>query len=514
MKSSKIKSKISHLFKGKSHKLDKYPTFDATSRNQEPTKENEKLESGHGNKKSHKKAKANLSLIDTKKKNLGEFPVLPSPVSDNNESSKLTAEEFAKAVGIKILHKTDEEEDEECDCEYCRVACYNNNGNLNTITLTDENGVPIQQIPNISLNQYSITHASIASSSNSSLSVNMNMNSIHPFPSLNNINRCTSNSTIHSTHSIGNSKTIGTPGYPCHRSRKNSVSKVIDMSLFIPPTEEELRRVHSSSLSVNSTPETSNIPVQSYIPGGEKNIGGSLDRNRNVGYKKNYYGLTPSPIRTRGRSVSTSIASTSRNNAKIVKANDLKTSPVLMDSSISNPARIQFKQYYRCDSGTELSNGNANINPSSPNKRIFYQNSLISSSPSISSLSSSSISQNLVHVPSTSSASTQSTSQSSSSPRQRSPIPSNLSIQCVKVSPKPSNISTPLSSSARSTCSLVTPVKPHSNFKITRSVTISEGTRCSEIDIHPIQPDEIKVYTKGRFTITCEHSRRPTNNYY
>lgn len=503
MKSSKIKSKISHLFKGKSHKLDKYPTFDATNRSQEPALENEKLGSGHGNKKSHKKAKAslNISLIDTKKKSIGEFPVLPSPISDNNESAKLTAEEFAKAVGIKILHKTDEEEDEECDCEYCRAACYNNNGNLNTISLTDENGVPIQQIPNISLNQYSITHGSIASSSNSSVSANMSMNNIHPFPSLNNINRCTSNSTIHSTHSIGNSKTIGTPGYPCHRSRKNSTSKVVDMSLFIPPTEEELRRVHSSSLSINSTPETSNIPV----PGGEKNIGGSLDRNRNIGYKKNYYGVNPSPIRTRQRSISTSIVSTKGNNAKIVEANDLKTSPVLMNSNVNCSSRIQFKQYHRCDSGTELSNGNANVNPSSPNKR-FYQNSLMSSSPSISTLSSSSQSQNIVHIPSTN-------SQSSSAPRQRSPIPSNLSIQCVKVSPKPSNIVTPLSSSARSTCSLVTPVKPHSNFKITRSVTISEGTRCSEIDIQPLQPDEIKVYTKGRFTITCEHSRRPSNYY-
>jgi len=51
-------------------------------------------------------------------------------------------------------------------------------------------------------------------------------------------------------------------------------------------------------------------------------------------------------------------------------------------------------------------------------------------------------------------------------------------------------------------------IKPRSRLKVTKSVTFYEGTRFSEIDIHPMIPDEVKVYTKGRFTITQEISRR------
>jgi len=509
MKGSKLKSKISHLFKGKSNKLEKFPTYDSTTRISEPNLNINENVSVHGNKKIHKKPKTGLNIIDTKRKNLGDFPVLPSPITDANESAKLTAQEFAKAVGIKILHRTDEEEDEECDCEYCRA-------HLNTVNTMDqkyseESNTPMQQIPNVSLNQLSVNNASIASSNNSTTSNNVNTNfNIPPFPAFNmnfcndKMSKCSSSSSISSNHSIVNSKTIGTPGYSCHRNRKNSISKVVDMSMFVPPTEEEIKRVHSSSLSINSTPESSSI--QTYVSN-DKIMGGSLDRNRNVGYKKNYYGINP--IATRERSISTSIASTSRNNAKMMMNNDYRTSPIFKESSIGHSSRIQFKSYNRCDSGTELSNANTTINPSSPNKRP-YPNSLASSSSSTtlsSSLSLTHISQppNLAQIPSSQSSSSQSSIQ-------KCQIPSSLSLQSVKYSPKPSNVSTPIASakSSVSSCSLITPVKPHSNFKITRSVTISEGTRCAEIDIQPIQPDEIKVYTKGRFTITCEHSRRPS----
>jgi len=542
MKSS-LKTKISHLFKGKSNKLEKYPTYDTSTRvlENQSTPKNigiEKLgkEKVHRNKKNYKKPKTNLNLIDTKAKVYSEFPVLPSPINDPNESAKLTAQEFAKAVGIKILHRTDEEEDEECDCEYCRSAHYNCS-NLNTVStidpcLMDEASTPTQQIPNVSLNQNSITNVSISSATNSNAStINDNQNiNIPPFPAFNmnfsndKLNKCCSNSSVstNSNHSIINSKTIGTPGYHCHRnSRKNSISKVIDMSLFIPPTEEEIRsRVNSSSLSINSTPESNTIqPCAST----EKLMGGSLDRHKNIGYKKNYYGFSVSPsMYTRERSISTSAASSSRNNIRMMNC-DYRTSPILIESSIGHSSRIQFKQqpFHRCDSGTELSNGNANIsintsvngnaNPSSPNKRP-YPSSLASSSSSTtlsSALSLTHISQpNLNQIPSSQSC-------SSRSSISKGPISHNNSIQSVKYSPKPSNASTPVGAmSPSSSYSSITPIKPHSSFKITRSVTITEGTRRAEIDLQPIQQDEVKVYTKGRFTITCEHSRRPSVNSF
>jgi len=453
-----------------------------------------------------KKPKMGINLIDTKKKNL-EFPVLPSPITDTNESAKLTAQEFAKAVGIKILHKTDEEEDEECDCEYCRAA------NLNTVNTikqnyNEENGCTMQQIPNVTLNQYSHNSGSTSSLNNSNTLNNENSSNynIPPFPAFNmnfcndKLSKCSSNSSLNSNHSIVNSRTIGTPGYNCHRSRKNSISKVVDMSLFVPPTEEEIRRVHSSSLSINSTPESSSIQIYA---SNDKIMGGSLDRNRNHGYNNfNNY----KPIATRERSISTSIASTSRNNAKIIKANDIKISPNLRESNIGQSSRIQFKSCNRCDSGTELSNVHITGNPSSPIKRP-YPNSLASSSSS-TTLSSA---LSLTHITQSPSLGHISSSQSGSSQAsiQKNQITKNLSLQSVKYSPKSSNISSPYSS-AKSSSSVATPIKPHSSFKITRSVTISEGTRCAEIDLQPIQPDEIKVYTKGRFTITCEHSRRPS----
>jgi len=544
MKSS-LKTKISHLFKGKSNKLEKFPTYDTSSSRtleNQTTPRSIETEKVHGNKKSHKKAKTNLNLIDTKVKRYNEFPVLPSPIHDPNESAKLTAQEFAKAVGIKILHRTDEEEDEECDCEYCRSAHYNS-ANLNTIStidpsLIDEASTPTQQIPNVSLNQLSVTNASISSATNSNAStINDSQNiNIPPFPAFNmsfsndRLNKCSSNASIstNSNHSIINSKTIGTPGYHCQRNnRKNSISKVIDMSLFIPPTEEEIKgRVHSSSLSINSTPETNTIqPCAST----EKFMGGSLDRNRNVGYKKNYYGIgVASSMSTRERSISTSAAANSNRNNMRMMNSEYRTSPILKESSIGHSSRIQFKQqqpFHRCDSGTELSNGNAstsintnvsgngnaNGNPSSPNKRP-YPSSLASSSSSTtlsSALSLTHITQsNLNQIPSSQSC-------SSRSSISKGPISHNNSIQSVKYSPKPSNASTPAGAmSPASSYSSITPIKPHSSFKITRSVTISEGTRRAEIDLQPIQQDEIKVYTKGRFTITCEHSRRPSIQSY
>ncbi|ORY61981.1 hypothetical protein LY90DRAFT_701055, partial [Neocallimastix californiae] len=582
MKSSKIKSTITHLFKGKSHKLDKYPTFDSPTILSEPIFEDKKLGKSHGNKKSHKKTKTNLNLIDTKKKNLGEFPVLPSPINDSNESAKLTAQEFAKAVGIKILHKTDEEEDEDCNCEYCR-ARYNPNPNPNlnldlNMTLNSdgrnalpdqtfppENNISFQQIPNVSSNQFSLHRGTIISSTNtattttSTTNTNTNGNgngnvntsnnnsnntiqdfNIPPFPTYNmnfnfgndKLNKCSSNSSLSSNHSIVNSRTIGTPGYNCHRNRKNSVSKVVDMSLFIPPTEEEIRLRSGSSLSLNSTPETTTSTIQTYAPN-EKFMGGSLDRYRNHHAHQNNYGF--SPIISRERSSSTCIASTSRNNhikmmsnsnsgnninSSSYMFNDYRTSPIFRDSNLGYPSLHQLnnnKSFHRCDSGTDLNaammnnattsanaNANANINPSSPNKRP-YPNSLASSSSSTTLSSSLSLthitqSQSLAQIPS---------SQSSSSSIQKIQISS-------KYSPRPRNAppssTTPLSSkSSISSCSSsITTMKPQSNLKITRSVTITEGTRRAEIDIQPIEPDEVKVYTKGRFTITCEHSRRPS----
>jgi len=529
-----FKSKITHLFKGKPNKLDKYPTFDVPYRaseieNSPRSLDVEKLEKEktHENKKSHKKAKTNLKLIDTKVKTFREFPVLPSPITDNNESSKLTAKEFAKAVGIKILHQTDEEEDQDCDCEYCRSA----RNNMNTIATeslyTDDNVTPTQPIPNIAtMNQYSLGTASISSSNNSSIGIGNNMN-IPPLPNFNTsysnekLTKCASNSSVNtsnSNHSYINSRTIGTPGYYCHRSRKNSVSKLVDMSLFIPPTEQEIKnRVHSSSLSINSinsTPEVSSL--QNYTPQ-ENILGGSLDRNRNIGNKKTYYGMGVSPSYSRERSTSTCIASTSRNNR--ILGCDYKTSPILKESSLNYPSRIQFKPAHRCDSGTELSNANANananINPSSPNKRP-YPSSLASSSSS-TTLSSAFSLTHISEQPNGVSLNSIPSSQSSQSslPRNQN-IQHSISLQSTRYSPKPShtplnNIRSPMSSNSSITAiSSITPIKPHSNLKITRSVTITEGTRHAEIDVQPLEPDEVKVYTKGRFTITCEHSRRPS----
>jgi len=507
MKNS-FKSKISHLFKGKPTKLEKYPTYDQPCRVENDELNNIESDKGklHHGKKSHKKPKTNLSLniLEAKVKNISEFPVLPSPMTDANESSKLTAQEFAKAVGIKILHRTDEEEDEDCDCEYCRAA----RTNLNTVTTMDSNYMddavtPTQQIPNISLNQYSI-NSSVPSSNNTTIGTSNNNIDIPPFPAFNfnlsndRLPKCTSNSSLNTTgtnssnHSIVNSRTIGTPGYYCHRSRKNSISKVVDMSLFIPPSEQELKnRVHSSSLSISSTPESSSIQA---VPSNEKIMGGSLDRNRNIGHKKNYYGVCISP--NRDRSASASFASSSR--PRILTGSDYKTSPILKDSSIGYNNRIQFKQMHRCDSGTELSNANANANPSSPNKRP-YPASLASSS-STTTLSSA---FSLTHIsqPNLNSiASSQSSSQSLNRSQEN--------ITSGNYSPRPS---TP-ARSPMSSCSSITPIKPHSSFKITRSVTISDSGRHAEIDIQPLEKEEVKVYQKGRFTITCEHSRRPSIN--
>lgn len=511
MKSS-IKSKISHFLKGKPTKLEKYPTYDYPSSVESDDLRNTKNNKGkvHNSKKSHKKPKTDLSLnlLEAKVKNISEFPVLPSPMTDTNESSKLTAQEFAKAVGIKILHRTDEEEDEDCDCEYCRAA----RSNLNTVTTMDSNYIddnttPTQPIPNISLNQYSL-NASIPSSNNTTIGSSNNNIDIPPFPAFNfNLNnerlpKCTSNTSLNNVesnnsnnpnHSIINSRTIGTPGYHCHRSRKNSISKVVDMSLFIPPTAQEIKnRVHSSSLSISSTPESSSIQA---IPSNEKIMGGSLDRNKNIGHRKNYYGVCISP--NRDRSASASYASSSR--TRILTGCEYKTSPILKDSNINYNPRIQLKQMHRCDSGTELFNANANVNPSSPNKRP-YPASLASSSSSTtlsSALSLTHISQpNLNSIAS---------SQSSLSLNK-----SQENIAYNNYSPRPS---TPAKSPI-SSCSSITPIKPHSSFKITRSVTISEGGRHSEIDIQPLEKEEVKVYQKGRFTITCEysHSRRPSVN--
>jgi len=517
MKNS-LKTKISHLFKSKSNKLEKYPTYDQSCKVEEniDTKNNLGEEKIHKNKKSHKKAKTNLKLLDTT--NLKEFPVLPSPINDPNESSKLTAQEFAKAVGIKILHRTDEEEDEDCDCDYCKTAF----SNINNMTSMDHNGIGIdnnaitQPIPNVSLNQYTVNTASISSSNNSTLGNNNNEQiNIPPFPTYNlnyndKLSKCSSNTSLNtsaSNHSIVNSKTIGTPGYYCHRNRKNSGSKVIDMSLFVPPSEQEVknRGVQSSSLSINSTPEPSSIQA---FPSNEIVIGGSLDRNKNTCKNRTHYGVGISQANsTRGRSRSHSIANASK--ARMINM-ELKTSPIIRDLSTGSASHIQFKISNRCDSGTELANTNANvnassnINPSSPNKRP-YPPSLASSSSSTtlsSSLSLTHISKpNLNSIPSS-----QSSSQISN--QKTNEIQHSQSLQNIKNSSSNTSLSSikyPLSSS-----SSVTPIKPHSSFKITRSVTISEGTRRAEIDVQPMEPDEIRVYTKGRFTITREHAKRPS----
>lgn len=510
MKNS-IKSKISHLFKGKPSKLDKYPTYDPPHRIENEDVKSIQSEQGkiHNNKKSHKKPKTNLTLniLENKIKNISDFPVLPSPMTDPNESSKLTAQEFAKAVGIKILHRTDEEEDEDCDCEYCRA--YRNNANTVTTmdsNYIDDNATPTQPIPNVTLNQFSL-NVSIPSSNNTTISSGSNNNiNIPPFPAFNFSNeklpKCSSNTSLNTTstnnsnHSLINSKTIGTPGYYCHRSRKNSISKVVDMSLFIPPTEQELKsRVHSSSLSISSTPESSSIQA---VPSNEKIMGGSLDRNKNISQKKNYYGICISP--NRDRSASTSFASSSR--PRILSNSDYKTSPILKESSIGHSSRIQFKQIHRCDSGTELSNANAYINPSSPNKRP-YPPSLASSSSS-TTLSSA---LSLTHISQQPNLNTINSSQTSSQ-SVRGQDNTTFFNNIISRPTTPNNSS----KSPKSSCSSITPIKPHSSFKITRSVTISEGGRHAEINIQPLEKEEVKVYQKGRFTITCEHSRRPSIN--
>jgi len=51
-------------------------------------------------------------------------------------------------------------------------------------------------------------------------------------------------------------------------------------------------------------------------------------------------------------------------------------------------------------------------------------------------------------------------------------------------------------------------------YKITTSVTFNEGTRYFEVNVKPKIPDEIKIYRKGRFTVTREisgHSLTRTN---
>jgi len=507
-----IKSKISHLFKGKPSKLDKYPTNDQPCNVED---ENEKHVHVH-NKKTHKKPKTELTLLETHRKNLQEFPVLPSPMNDQNESSKLTAQEFAKAVGIKILHRTDEEEDEDCDCEYCRASTQRSN--LNTVTTidstyVDDNVTPTYQIPNVTANQYSVS--SIPSSTHSTIDSDSNTYNIPPFPAFNfngnneHLQKCTSNtslntnSTNNSSHSIVNSKTIGTPGYNCHR-RKLSSSRVVDMSLFIPPTEQELQqsRLHRPSLSISSTPEAMSLQG---VPANEKLIGGSLDRNRyNASHQNNLtYGGVVCRSPNRDRSISASYASTSRDRSRHLSNTpvDYKTSPILRNASFGQSSRIQFKQVHRCDSGTEISNANhASIIPSSPNKRPYPPS--IASSSSSTTLSST---LSLTHI-SQPNLNGMVSSQSSQSINGRAH--DNHMINTYSPKPTSAVVRSPMSS-----ISSITPIKPHSSFKITRSVTISEGGHHNEeIDIQPLEKEEIKVYQKGRFTITCEHSRRPSVN--
>jgi len=455
-----------------------------------------------------------MTLLETKRKELSDFPILPSPMNDPNESSKLTAQEFAKAVGIKILHRTDEEEDDEdCDCEYCRAS--SQRSNLNTVTTfdstyVDDNVTPTYQIPNVTANQYSVS--SIPSSTHSTIDSDGNNYNIPPFPAFNfnvsneHLSKCTSNtslntnSTQNSSHSIVNSRTIGTPGYNCHR-RKNSSSRVVDMSLFIPPTEQELQqqnRIHRPSLSISSTPE--NFSLQG-VPSNEKLIGGSLDRNKyNVSHQNYSYGGVICRSPNRDRSISASYSSANRQRS-VPTNGDYKTSPILRDASYGHSSRIQYKQMHRCDSGTEITCTNpASIIPSSPNKRPHPPS--IASSSSSTTLSST---FSLTHI-----------SQPNLNGMSNSPSSQSLNNRIHDghmgnaYSPKPTSavVRSPMSS-----ISSITPIKPHSSFKITRSVTISEGGRHNEeIDIQPLEKEEVKVYQKGRFTITCEHSRRPSVN--
>jgi len=511
MKSS-IKSKISHFFKGKTNKLEKFPTYDQSYKAEQKKIEAKNKEKVHRNKKNHKRVKADIKIVNNNK----EFPLIPSPSDDSNESSKLTAQEFAKAVGIKILHRTDEEEDEDCDCEYCKTAY----SNINTITSMEpsiiDNNAPTQPIPNVALNQYTVNTASIFSSNSTTFGNNNKHIDIPPLPSFNfNSNdrliKCSSNNSLNtstSNHSTINSRTIGTPGYYCHcNSRKNSISKVIDMSLFVPPSEQEIKNkgIQSSSLSINSTPEPSSIQAIP-PPSNEMVIGGSLDRNRNVCQKKTYYGLSQSNS-TRERTRSHSVVN---NRNRMMNATEVKASPVIRESSNGSSSHIQFKIHRRRHSVVEFSNVNSSsstntntissVIPSSPNKRP-YPSSLASSSSSTtlsSSLSLTHISKtNLNSIPSSQSSSQASLQKANENSLQSSKLTPNLSSRSLN------SIKSPLSSS-----SSVTPVKPHTGLKITRSVTISEGTRRAEIDVKPLEKDEVRVYTKGRFTITCEHSRR------
>jgi len=337
-----------------------------------------------------------------------------SCVTDTNkeECSKLTAQEFAKAVGINIFKDNNDSnhdinmEENNCSCEYCTET-------------------------------YSKSFCSS-----------------YDF-------------TTKSNNSIINSKTIDVPCYDsCHGCcYKKQKSKITDLSLFINPSEQETKkRINNNSTKVYSrqrSVSSSTAPTNTLT----------------IGNYQDYQAYC------RQRSASISIVS-------MVNRNSLySTSPVFQESILDSNS---YNQGYRCDSGIELCSTNMNCSSNSNHSVIINHKK---SSVDHTNFNAIPISQYY----------NQTNKQKNN--QLNYPYIRKQSIQ----SDEHTLINHSRNTSVTTTFSnYSTQSKSHPKLKITKSITVNEGVRCAEINIKPIEKEEIKVYTKGRFTVTCKSPKKPS----
>ncbi|OUM60109.1 hypothetical protein PIROE2DRAFT_63354 [Piromyces sp. E2] len=330
--------------------------------------------------------------------------------TNKKECSKLTAKEFAKAVGINIVQDNNilknsvHDEESNCSCEYCTET-------------------------------YSKSF-------------------------------CTSyDLTRNSGNSIINSKTIDVPNYNCCHKRKKSSSRIIDLSLFVNPSEQEIK-------------SRNNIPTGVYTRQRSASTSVTPNNNLTIGNYQDYKAYC------RERSASISIVSMCNRNSIY------NSSPVFQESYIDTNS---IKPSHRCDSGIELCGSSVNSNhsilinhkKSNPSYDVTHSNYSIPLSQYY----------NQTNKPK---------NNQLSFPYHRKP-----SIQSDEYTFIPSHNHSRNTSINTSFSSYSTPsVKLHPKLKITKSIVINEGIRCAEINIKPIEKEEVKVYTKGRFTVTCTSPKK------
>ncbi|ORX55353.1 hypothetical protein BCR36DRAFT_581385 [Piromyces finnis] len=398
----KISSKILKLFRKEHKKSKKYSIERSNSVKSGNNKENESI---------------NETINDTQNDTCDSD-------SDIQECSKLTVQEFAKAVGINIFqenhdiknHGIDIEEENNCSCEYC--TC--------------------------------------------SYSKSFCCSSHNLFTGSNNF--------------IVNSKTVDIPGYSCCHKRKKSTSRIIDMSFFINPLEQEskfktnhpIEEIHARQRSASTCTSSSNLP--------------SFENYNNY---KAY---------CRQRSASISIVSMCHRNCSYNYSSSFQDSYVDANS---------FSSSCRCDSGIELYN-TTNFNPN-PNPNLITDSK--KSYPSYNIIHSTTITNNVNN----NSMSLPQYYNSSIKPKNQYNFPYQRknSMQSDEYTNKSNSNHSRNTSLTSFSNSSIQSIKPHSKLKITKSIIINEGVRCSEINIKPIKKEEIKVYTKGRFIVTCKSSGKP-----